>query len=89
MGKAKQKLMDARKACFDNMETDNSSHVVIKEEECLDEYDDIEKNEMYLLDTSIMLRKRLIEYADEGSYPLCEYLDIDNVEIYLEWLLTQ
>ena len=34
-----------------------------------------------------ILRNRCIEYAEEGSYDLCEFLDTGNVENFVNWLL--
>lgn len=63
-----------------------------------DEFDDIcyennqesqkEENENYINETAILIRQKIFEYVNDGVYPLCEYLSIDNVENYVKWLLS-
>ena len=45
------------------------------------------KEEQDISDLSILIRERLITYAEEGSYPLCEFLDYHNIHNYITWLL--
>ena len=33
------------------------------------------------------IRQSLFEYVDKTAYPLCEYLDMDNMINYVEWVL--
>jgi hypothetical protein len=40
-----------------------------------------------VLEIAGVLRSRCIQYAEEGSYDLCEFLDSDNVENFVNWLL--
>jgi len=80
MGKAKQQLLAARESYYTkNLEIDN-------DEENDKEYIEEEKK-YYLLDTSFILRNHLMEYTDDCVIPLCEYLDFNNVENYVNWLL--
>ena len=65
-----------------------------------DEFDDIcyennqesqkeeNENENYINETAILIRQKIFEYVNDGVYPLCEYLSIDNVENYVKWLLS-
>jgi len=62
-----------------------------------DEFDDIcyenqeyqkEDNEIYINETAILIREKILEYVNDGVHPLCEYLSIDNVENYVKWLLS-
>jgi len=62
-----------------------------------DEFDDFcyenqesqkEDNEIYINETAILIRQKILEYVNDGVYPLCEYLSIDNVENYVKWLLS-
>ena len=80
MGKAKRQLLAARESCYDT----------IKEIESDDEEKDkeyIKEKEYYLLDTVFILRDNLMKYTDDCVIPLCEYLDINNVENYLNWVV--
>ena len=83
MGKAKRKLMEARKACYEQEKVEEP-----KEEPVDPEY---EKNQLmlYRSETALILRKRLIEFSERGGYPLCEYLDFTNTENYVTWLLDR
>ena len=40
-----------------------------------------------VMDISGVVRTRCMNYSEEGSYPLCEFLDVENVENYINWLL--
>lgn len=42
-----------------------------------------------VLEIAGVLRSRCIQYAEEGSYDLCEFLDINNVENFVNWLLLR
>lgn len=79
MGKAKRQLMDALNSCYYE---DNNTN-----QEKVDNYV-YENNENHLIDTTILLRKRLIKYAEDEALPLCEFLDFTNVENYIKWLLN-
>ena len=41
-----------------------------------------------ILDLSTLIRERLIQYSEEGSYPLCEFLDYHNIHNYVTWILS-
>lgn len=44
--------------------------------------------EQKISNVSTLLRGRLIRYSEEGHYPLCEFLDFENVRNYVTWLLN-
>jgi hypothetical protein len=48
-----------------------------------------EEYKLYINETATILRQKILNYVDKGPYSLCEYLDIDNVENYLSWLLCK
>lgn len=81
MGKSKRKLMAARRACYEPI--DNGPPPEVPEDP---EYERRLEEEK-IMDTAILLRTRLIDYAEHGAYPLCEFLDIENVENYVRWVL--
>lgn len=41
----------------------------------------------YLFETVLELQKALIDFTNDGGYPLCEFLDIQNVENFVNYLL--
>lgn len=48
-----------------------------------------EDPEQYIVDTTNLIKQNILEYVDNGGYPLCEYLDFNNLEKYVKWLLDQ
>jgi hypothetical protein len=48
-----------------------------------------EESKLYINETATIIRRKILDYVDNGPYSLCEYLDIDNVENYLLWLLNK
>jgi len=80
MGKSRKNLKEKNMECYDNTE----QLVENTEEEQKDEY---EKQKEYIEETAEIIRERFINYADNCSLPLCEFLDFLNVENYLKWLL--
>lgn len=48
-----------------------------------------EESELYINETATIIRQKILDYVDAGTYSLCEYLDIENVENYLLWLLDK
>lgn len=85
MGKAKQQLLAARESYYEtNQEIEIEIEIELENDE---EYIEEEKK-YYLLNTSFILRNHLMEYTDNCVLPLCEYLDFNNVENYVNWLLN-
>ena len=48
-----------------------------------------EKQEIYMNETAMIIRQKILEYTNDGFHPLCEYLDYANVENYVNWILTK
>ena len=81
MGKSKRKLINALRECYEHKDDDD---------DLMEEPMDLEyEKEECLIDTAFLIRNRLIRYTEEGAYPLCEFLDYDNVENFLRWVLLQ
>jgi hypothetical protein len=80
MGKAKQQLIKA----LDSIYYEENDTI---QEKVYDKYM-YENDEKHLIDTTIILHKRLTEYAENGAWPLCEFLDFTNVENYIKWILN-
>lgn len=81
MGKASRELAEARKACFEVPEEKNDDNNIV-----IPEYNPEEKH-IYRIDTSLLLRKRLIEYSQNAGLSLCEHLDINNVDNFVDWIM--
>ena len=86
MGKAKRILNAARKEIFKeigrkyNQEPDPVHYH--------DTYEDDVDEDTKLIDLAYEIRRALFEHVNETAYPLCEYLDIDNMINYIEWVLS-
>ena len=73
----------------------NSDHYYFEEdilkgvcsENEFDEKYEKEYSELYMTETAMIIRNKILEYTDKNFYPLCEYLNFDNVENYIKWLL--
>lgn len=75
-------------------EYDNDSLLIIENVDINDDDNDIENVEYtkeyeqeYMVETSDLIREKIIEYVDKNCYDLCEFLDNINVENYVSWLL--
>ena len=82
MGKAKRQLNAERKVVFAEINeyysvfTDTGIAKIIRTEET---------EEFKINELAWNIREMLFEYAHTGAYPLCEYLDIDNIINYIKW----
>jgi len=89
MGKAKRKLNAARKVVFKdltkqyNPEDKYKNDVIPAGIIIVDRRDRRTK----LFDTSWDMRQEMFDYVEEAGYPMCEYLDIDNMVNFVEWIL--
>ena len=85
MGKAKRKLNAARKQVFKqiNQQYNPKPAPIQYQDTAEDEIDDGTK----LIDLAYNVHQALLDYANNTAYPLCEYLDMDNMINYLEWIL--
>ena len=85
MGKAKRLLNAARKEVFKDINrkyNQEPDHVYYH-----DTHEDDHDSDTKLIDLSYDIRQALFEYANETAYPLCEYLDMDNMINYIKWVL--
>jgi hypothetical protein len=81
MGKAKRILIAARKACHEPVNDKPPPDIpddpaILREEE-----------NAYLIETVLLIRERLFEYVNDGCYPMGEFLDFENLENYVQWIL--
>lgn len=82
MGKAKRKLEEARKAL-------NHIEIPVRNESELDNSRDVIFEKDYLINTAILLRRRLVQYVESEGYPMCEFLDLENMTNYIDWCLSK
>lgn len=83
MGK-KTDLIQARKSCYDDVkDTQHGYHPSIKART-----QPILSNEEILTDTAVLIQQRLFDYTVKHALPLCEYLDIENLENYVLYMLN-
>jgi len=85
MGKASRQLNQARQECYEINEDTNNYSSDKDLEELKQEAKEL--NDSYDRETAEIIRAQLIEYAQNGAYPLCEYLDIENTTSFTKWLL--
>ena len=89
MGKAKRKLNAARKVVFKDISSQYNpqdkyqNDVIPNTIKCVDRRD----NRTKLFDTAWDMRQEMFEYVEGAGYPMCEYLDIDNMVNFVEWIL--
>lgn len=86
MGKAAD-LAEARKDCyekepeFDNEQIQEYAFLEQKEKDHdYDEYND---------ETASIIRYVLMNYVEQGAYPLCEFLDFNSTELFTQYLLSR
>jgi len=86
MGKALTNLKKSIKECYneEEYEYDNDS-----EEEYEYQCDLAEEYVQKIENVSNQIKYALIKYSEESGFPLCEYLDIDNVKNFVIWLLEK
>ena len=84
MGKAKRKINAARKEIFKEISSQYSQKPDNEYEKTCKV---VEDPDTILRDLAYHIRESLFEYVNETAHPLCEYLDIDNMINYIEWIV--
>ena len=87
MGKTKRILNKARKEYFKELEDKLFNQTDEIYEETDDEFE--EDTSIKIDRISNKLRFMIFEYCRENALPMCEYLDIDTMRNYLEWILNK
>jgi hypothetical protein len=82
MGKKAKLLTLARNAGYERAETQPPEKDSIEDSK---EYK-IYNRDVYNLDTAVKIQQSLIQYTLDGYYPLCDFLDLENVENFLQYL---
>ena len=88
MGKAKRLLNEARKEVFAQISRKYEGDTDLQDDD-ITIYTDDQDETMKIIDLSWDIRETLFEYVNDVAYPLCEYLDMDNMINYVEWVLDQ
>ena len=95
MGKATRELKEALKNCYqteneslkkNGQQQDQQENQDYTNETDYDEYSDQEDEEYYTFETTYILRQRLFEYVEDHCEPLCEFLSLEELDNYIEWL---
>lgn len=86
MGKASRELNEAYKAIY---ETQEELHTEQDEQYNNVLFHKENENRNHMLETAIILRNNLIMYTEQGSYSLCEHLDINNVYNFVQYILKE
>ena len=84
MGKAKRQLNAARKEIFKEIRSKYNSP---SDEPKASASRDEAVNDAKIIDLAYYIRQSLFDYIDETAYPLCEYLDIENMINYVKWVV--
>jgi len=85
MGKSSRNLKNERKQIFKEYTTSE----LISHDDSDENYSDYETFEDRIINTAYDIRLELFEYTSRDIIPLCEYLDMDNVINFVEWVLNQ
>ena len=85
MGKARKKLNEARHEVFKEISQMYGSPRKDYRSRKGFPQEDINSR---ILDLSWEIRDCLFDYVEDTSYPLCEYLDMDNMVNYIEYLFS-
>ena len=92
MGKPiKEKQMNKNKNKFYSNHSSFEEDLIKYEECCENDFDEKlekEQSELYMNETAMIIRNKILVYTDTNFYPICEYLNINNVENYIKWLLV-
>lgn len=81
MGKASRTLNEERNKIYtENIETDFPNI----DNEINQKYN----NEKKLHKVALEIKKEMINFCQNDSYPLCEYLEIENIEVLLKYILN-
>ena len=94
MGKATRELKEALKNCYQTENESSKKNGQQQEQENqdytneieYDEYSDQEDEEYYKFQTTYILRQKIFEYVEDNCEPLCEYLSLEELDNYVEWL---
>lgn len=89
MGKATRLLNQARQEIFSEISRKYDNTYVEDEDAYKDEHEDEHDEATKIIDLAWDIRETLFTYVNDIAYPLCEYLDMDNMINYVEWVLEQ
>lgn len=88
MGKAEKKLDFEKRKIIDSYDDYYSINNNNDLEQVSNENNQ-ENDDFYINETANIIQHKIFEYVYRGMHPLCEYLDIDNIENYVRWLLNK
>ena len=84
MGKSSRELNKAIKECYpDEFQESYDDYYEMTEE-------DIKKEECEKIQTIVMnIKSELTKYTQDNALPLCEYLDYNNINQYINFILSK
>ena len=89
MGKAKRQLNAARKEIFDGLRVKDAAPASPPTDPYLDALERESFHRQLVIDAAFRTRSMIFSYVENNMYPLCEFLDLDNLINYIEWLLNR
>tara|TARA_Y100000389_G_scaffold190247_1_gene214902 strand:+ start:699 stop:953 length:255 start_codon:yes stop_codon:yes gene_type:complete len=84
MGKSRRELNKALKECYADEVQDNNDDYDIGTEE-----DNIKEEEEKIQTVTMNIKTELTNYIQDNGLPLCEYLDYDNINQYIRYILKK
>lgn len=86
MGKSKNILQKARKEYFKSLEKKLDKNKYEEEENIEEDGESEAERRVKFINVAHEIHSELLAYSRNNSMPLCEYLNIENVENYISWL---
>ena len=83
MGKSSRELNKAIKECYDDEFQYNDDYNLGTEE------DNIKEEEEKIETVTMDIKNELTNYIQDNTLPLCEYLDYDNINQYIRYILKK
>ena len=82
MGKASRKLKQALKEHEDSTDKSTINTNLYNQQNNQEVYD----NKIHNI--ALLIYANLIKYTQDEGYPLCEFLDLTNIENYIRWIMA-
>lgn len=83
MGKSSRELNKAIKECYPDEVQETYDYYETTEE-------DIKKEEGEKIETIVMnIKSELTKYSQDNALPLCEYLDYNKIDQYINFILSK
>jgi hypothetical protein len=87
MGKSSRELNKAVKECYADEVQDNKDNN--DDYDIGTEEDNIKEEEEKIQTVTMNIKTELTNYIQDNGLPLCEYLDYDNINQYIRYILKK